>query len=55
MSSPTLNNMILGGCMLAYISMTLMGINSSLFPKGSYVEAIMNVICPVRLMRELKT
>ncbi|CAF1073773.1 unnamed protein product [Rotaria sordida] len=49
MSSPTLNNLILGGCMLAYISMILMGINSSLFPKRSFVEIIMNIICPIRM------
>ncbi|CAF3496543.1 unnamed protein product [Rotaria sp. Silwood1] len=49
MSSPTLNNIILGGCMLAYISMILMGINSSLFPERLYVEMIMNIICPIRV------
>ncbi|CAF4188269.1 unnamed protein product, partial [Rotaria sp. Silwood2] len=49
MSSPTLNNLILGGCMLAYISMILMGINSSLFRIRLYVEIIMNIICPIRV------
>jgi hypothetical protein len=52
MSSPSLNNIILGGCMLAYISIILMGINSSLFSKRSYTEIIMNIICPVSSMIE---
>ncbi|CAF1431924.1 unnamed protein product [Rotaria magnacalcarata] len=49
MSSPTLNNIILCGCMLAYISMILMGINSSLFREKSYVGTIMNIFCPIRV------
>ncbi|CAF3273058.1 unnamed protein product [Rotaria socialis] len=49
MSSPTLNNIILCGCMLAYISMILMGINSSLFREKSYVGTIMNIFCPTRV------
>jgi hypothetical protein len=47
MSSPSLNNIILGGCMLAYISIILMGINSSLFSKRFSIDIIMNIICPV--------
>lgn len=47
MSSPSLNNVILGGCMLAYISIILMGINSSLFFKKFSTDIIMNIICPV--------
>ena len=47
MSSPLLNNLILGGCMLAYISIILMGINSSLFSKRFSTDWIMNIICPV--------
>jgi hypothetical protein len=47
MSSPSLNNIILGGCMLAYISMILMGINSSLFPQRAFTEIMMNIICAV--------
>ncbi len=47
MSSPSLNNIILGGCMLAYISVILMGINSSLFSKLFYTKIIINIICPV--------
>ncbi len=47
MSSPLLNNIILGGCMLAYISMILMGINSSFFSQKIFTEIIMNIICPV--------
>ncbi len=47
MSSPSLNNIILGGCMLAYISIILMGVNSSLFPKRPFVEVLMNIICAV--------
>ncbi len=46
MSSPSLNNIILGGCMLAYISIILMGVNSSLFP-GAFAKVIMNIICAV--------
>lgn len=52
MSSPTLNNIILCGCMLAYISMILMGINSSLFRERSYMTLIMNIICPVSVIKE---
>ena len=47
MSSPSLNNIILSGCMLAYISVILMGMNSSLFPRRFYLKTIMNTICPV--------
>jgi hypothetical protein len=47
MSSPSLNNIILGGCMLAYISIILMGVNSSLFPKRPFTEVLMNIICAV--------
>lgn len=47
MSSPSLNNIILGGCMFAYISIILMGINSSLFSKRFSTDIIMNIICPV--------
>ena len=36
--------------MLAYISIILMGINSSLFPQETYTEIIMNIICAVSLM-----
>ena len=43
MSSPLLNNLILAGCMLAYLSIIFMGINSSLFNSS----VLMNVICPV--------
>lgn len=50
MSSPLLNNLILGGCMLAYISIILMGINSALFP----TDWIMNIICPVSSMIEMQ-
>ncbi|CAF0950331.1 unnamed protein product [Rotaria sp. Silwood1] len=49
MSSPALNNIILGGCILAYISMILLGINSSLFPQGIFTETIMNIICATRV------
>ncbi|CAF3998606.1 unnamed protein product [Rotaria sordida] len=49
MSSPVLNNIILGGCMLAYISMILLGINSSLFPQTNFTETIMNIICATRV------
>ncbi|CAF0899544.1 unnamed protein product [Adineta steineri] len=49
MSSPALNNLILCGCMLAYMSIIVMGINSSLFIKKSYREIIMNIICPIRV------
>ncbi|CAF3928470.1 unnamed protein product, partial [Rotaria sordida] len=49
MSSPVLNNIILGGCMLAYISMILLGINSSLFPQTIFTETIMNIICATRV------
>jgi hypothetical protein len=52
MSSPSLNNLILFGCMLAYICIILMGINSSLFSKRSFGEIIMNIICPVSEMIE---
>ncbi|CAF5089365.1 unnamed protein product, partial [Rotaria socialis] len=45
MSSPLLNNIILGGCMLAYISTILMGINSSLFPNTAFTDMLMNIIC----------
>jgi len=54
MSSPMLNNIILCGCMLAYITIILMGINSSLFPKKAFVEVIMNIVCAVRLKRKSK-
>lgn len=47
MSSPSLNNIVLGGCMLAYISIILMGVNSSLFSQGKFIEIIMNIICAV--------
>jgi hypothetical protein len=46
MSSPSLNNIILGGCMLAYISIILLGVNSSLFPRV-FAKVIMNIICAV--------
>ncbi|UJR37456.1 hypothetical protein I4U23_030159 [Adineta vaga] len=49
MSSPLLNNLILCGCMLAYASIILMGINSSLFTRQSYSKIIMNIICPIRV------
>ncbi|CAF1652305.1 unnamed protein product, partial [Rotaria sordida] len=49
MSSPVLNNIILGGCMLAYISMILLGIDSSLFPQTIFTETIMNIICATRV------
>jgi len=51
MSSPSLNNIILFGCMLAYISIILMGVNSSLFPQRGFTEIIMNIICAVSEMR----
>lgn len=47
MSSPSLNNIILGGCVFAYISILLMGINSSLFPEKFPTDLLMNIICPV--------
>ena len=47
MSSPSLNNIILGGCVFAYISILLMGINSSLFPEKFSTDLLMNIICPV--------
>jgi len=53
MSSPSLNNLILGGCMLAYISIILMGINSSLFPKKFSVKFFMNIICPVSCLESI--
>jgi len=49
MSSPSLNNIILGGCMFAYVSIILMGINSSLFSKRFPTELLMNIICPIRV------
>ncbi|CAF2140411.1 unnamed protein product [Rotaria magnacalcarata] len=49
MSSPLLNNIILGGCMLAYISTILMGINSSLFPNTAFTDMLMNIICATRV------
>ena len=54
MSSPALNNLILGGCMLAYISIILMGMNSSLFPSRYVAERIMNFVCPVCAMIEMR-
>ena len=53
MSSPVLNNIILVGCMLAYISMILMGINSSLLPQTAFIDMIMNVVCAVKLIVKL--
>ncbi|CAF1053311.1 unnamed protein product [Adineta ricciae] len=49
MSSPSLNNIILCGCMLAYVTTILMGVNSSLFPQKSYTNVIMNIICAMRV------
>ncbi|CAF0860392.1 unnamed protein product [Adineta ricciae] len=49
MSSPLLNNLILCGCMLAYASVILMGINSSLFARKSYTKMVMNIVCPIRV------
>ncbi|CAF1412255.1 unnamed protein product [Adineta steineri] len=49
MSSPSLNNIILCGCMLAYISIILMGVNSSLFPQKWFTKIIMNIICATRM------
>ena len=54
MSSPSLNNLILVGCMLAYVSMIFMGINSSLFTQGSHSQTLMNIICPVSRMIDIK-
>ncbi|UJR08742.1 hypothetical protein I4U23_012999 [Adineta vaga] len=48
MSSPSLNNIILCGCMLAYITTILMGVNSSLFPEKSSINKFMNMICVMR-------
>ncbi|CAF1198101.1 unnamed protein product [Didymodactylos carnosus] len=47
MSSPSLNNLILFGCMLAYISIIFNGLNSSLLPK-QIQQRLMNIICPAR-------
>jgi gamma-aminobutyric acid type B receptor len=49
MSSPQINNLIIAGCILAYTSVLLMGIDSTLLGKRSS-ESAMNFICAVRLI-----
>ncbi len=49
MSSPQINNLIIGGCILAYTSVLLMGIDSTLLGKRSS-ESAMNFICAVRFL-----
>ena len=49
MSSPQINNLIIAGCILAYISVLLMGIDSSLLGIRNS-NAAMNFICAVRLI-----
>ncbi len=46
MSSPQINNLIIAGCILAYTSVLLMGIDSTLLGKRSS-ESAMNFICAV--------
>jgi len=53
MSSPQINNLIIAGCILAYISVLLMGIDSTLLGKKSS-ESAMNFICAVRFSFLLK-
>jgi hypothetical protein len=53
MSSPQINNLIIAGCILAYISVLLMGIDSTLLGKKSS-ESAMNFICAVRFYFLLK-
>jgi len=48
MSSPQINNLILAGCILAYTSILLMGIDSTLLGERSS-KYTMNFICAVRL------
>ena len=47
MSSPQINNLIIAGCILSYISVLLMGIDSSLLGMENS-QAAMNFICAVR-------
>ena len=49
MSSPQINNLIIAGCILAYTSVLLMGIDSTLLGKNSSKSA-MNFICAVRIV-----
>ncbi|CAF0764711.1 unnamed protein product [Rotaria sordida] len=48
MSSPQINNLIIAGCILSYISVLLMGIDSTLLGKRSS-ESTMNFICAARV------
>ncbi|CAF2113067.1 unnamed protein product [Rotaria magnacalcarata] len=48
MSSPQINNLIIAGCILAYTSVLLMGIDSTLLGERSS-EAAMNFICAIRV------
>ncbi|UJR15409.1 hypothetical protein I4U23_002356 [Adineta vaga] len=48
MSSPQINNLIIAGCILSYISVLLMGIDSSLLGIRNS-EAAMNFICAARI------
>lgn len=53
MSSPQINNLIILGCILAYTSVLLMGIDSTLLGKRSS-ESAMNFICAVRSIHPIK-
>ena len=48
MSSPQINNLIIAGCILSYISVLLMGIDSTLLGERSSTSA-MDFICAVSL------
>ncbi|CAF0968909.1 unnamed protein product [Adineta steineri] len=48
MSSPQINNLIIAGCIFSYISVLLMGIDSTLLGKR-YSDAAMNFICAARI------
>ncbi|CAF1031984.1 unnamed protein product [Adineta ricciae] len=48
MSSPQINNLIIAGCILSYISVLLMGIDSSLLGMQNS-QAAMNFICAARI------
>lgn len=54
MSSPQINNLIIFGCILAYTSVLLMGIDSTLLGKRSS-ESAMNFICAVRSIDSIRS